>query len=137
MTRVVLDTGIYVSAIISQGGPPDLILRAWRRNLIEVVASPRLLAELERVLARPKFAGYITAAERDEFVGRVRRRATLVDDPVSAPVRTRDPEDDYLVALAARSAAVLVSGDADLLEAEVRDVIAVLTPRQLTDQLGL
>jgi len=51
--RVVLDTGVYVSGVIARGGPPDQILRAWRRNAIEVIASPMLLDELQRVLARP------------------------------------------------------------------------------------
>ncbi len=34
-----------------------------------------------------------------ELVGRVRRHATIVDDPVDQPVAMRDRKDDYLVAL--------------------------------------
>jgi len=65
--RVVLDTGVYVSGVIARGGPPDQILRAWRRNAIEVIASPMLLDELQRVLARPKFAAYVTISEAQEL----------------------------------------------------------------------
>lgn len=136
MTRIVLDTSVFVSALISRGGPPDRLLRAWRRNRIEVVASERLLQELERVLARPKFADYITPAETAELVARVRRRATMLDDPAEITVHTRDPDDDYLVALAGRAQAILVTGDRDLLDAPLTEII-VLSPRQLVDRLGL
>lgn len=136
MTRVVLDTSVFVSAVISRGGPPDVLLRAWRRNRIEVIASARLLEELERVLARPKFAAYITPSEATEFVARVRRRATILDDPAETSARTRDPDDDYLVALASHAQAILVTGDRDLLDATLPD-ITVVSPRQLADRLGL
>jgi len=134
--RVVLDTGVYVSGAIARGGPPDQILRAWRRNALEVVASPMLLDELQRVLSRPKFAAYVTASEAQEFVERVRRRATLIDDPAAARSVTRDPNDEYLVALAEHADAVLVSGDGDLLEAEIASP-EVITPRELVTRLGL
>lgn len=136
MIRVVLDTGVYVSGVIARGGPPDQILRAWRRNAIEVIASPMLLDELQRVLARPKFAAYVTISEAQEFVERVRRRATVLDDPAAARPVTRDPDDEYLVALAEHAEAVLVSGDRDLLEAHVAS-LEIITPRQLATRLDL
>jgi predicted nucleic acid-binding protein len=59
----------------------------------------------------------------------------MVDDPPGAETITRDPNDDYLVRLA-RSAAVttLVSGDRDLLEADVADV-DIVTPRAFIDRV--
>jgi len=45
------------------------------------------------------------------------RGVTTVQDPEEAPeVRSSDPDDDYLIALASNTHSVLVSGDADLLE---------------------
>jgi predicted nucleic acid-binding protein len=95
-----------------------------------------LIAELERVLARPKFMRYVDERMRRELVDRVRRHAAIVHDPAETPPATRDPKDDYLVALA-RSEGVdaVVSGDGDLLEAELDD-LAVWTPRQLADRLA-
>jgi len=76
-----------------------------------------LLAELEEVLGRKKFRR-ITADEAQRFVADVRSRAEAVPDaPEPWLVETRDPKDDYLVALA-RGAGVdaLVSGDVHLTE---------------------
>lgn len=71
-----------------------------------------------------------------EFVERVQRRATVIDDPAQAQSLTRDPGDDYLVALAEQAGAVLVSGDRDLLDADVPQ-LEVTTPRELVTRLRL
>ena len=100
MIRVVVDPGVFISALIGRrGGAPDLVVRAFVDDRIEVFASPLLLAELEHVLQRPKFSRYADARTRQEFVERVRRHATIVADAADQPVVTRDRKDDYLVAL--------------------------------------
>ncbi|HKH91765.1 MAG TPA: putative toxin-antitoxin system toxin component, PIN family [Gemmatimonadaceae bacterium] len=136
MIRVVIDPGVFISALIgSRGGAPDLVVRAFVDDRISVVASPRLLAELELVLRRPKFVAYVDERTVREFVERIRRHAMIVDDPIEQPAVTRDRKDDYLVALA-RSEHVdaIVSGDRDLIDVGLADP-AVWTPRQLADRL--
>ena len=95
-------------------------MSAWADDHIEIVVSALLLAELERVLARPKFRDYVDAGACAEYVERIRRHATMARDPLDVPAVTRDPADDYLVALAgAAEAEALVSGDRDLVDAGV------------------
>ena len=53
-------------------------------------------------------------------------RAVVAESAGAAPVRSRDPGDDYLIALAYSRKAVLVSGDRDLLE--LADRMPVFTP---------
>jgi len=57
----------------------------------------------------------VTPDEVEEFVDVIRRGAITAENPVAAAAVSRDPDDDYLVALA-QSANVdhLVSGDKDL-----------------------
>lgn len=116
-------------------GPPAEIVRRARSGVIEIVVSPHLLSELASVLARRKLRRYVTAEEASEYVrGLARIGISVADPPREGPI-TRDPNDDYLVALARTSGAdALVSGDRDLREADV-DVL-VLTPRELIDRLG-
>lgn len=136
MTRVVIDASVFVSALIGKpGSAPDIVVRAFIDDKIEVVASPLLIAELERVLARPKFRRYIDQKSATEYVTRIQRHATMAGDPANAPTVTRDPDDDYLVALARpENAEAIVSVDLDLLEAGVTDP-PIRTPRQLADTL--
>lgn len=46
--RVVLDTKILLSALISPPGLPDIIYRAWRAGRFELVTSTTQLDELRR-----------------------------------------------------------------------------------------
>lgn len=98
--------------------------------------SPALLAELRRVLARPKFRRYVDQKTVDEYVARISRHVRHVDDPAEIPAVTRDPDDDYLVALGRRERVdAIVSVDLDLLDAGI-DTPVVRTPRQIVDSLG-
>jgi len=134
--RVVVDPGVFISALIGKrGSAPDVVLRAFIDERITIVASPALIDELERVVLRPKFARYADERTRREFVDRVRRHVVLADDPVDPPSVTRDPKDDYLVALARQeSVDAIVSGDGDLLDAGLGEP-AVWSPRELADRI--
>lgn len=114
--RCVLDPNVFVSALLSRQGAPAGLLRLWFDGAFEVVASPLLLAELQRVLAYSKIRSRVSDAEAAEFIALVNDVATIVDDPAQPPsVPTEDPQDDYLVALAEAARVVIVSGDKHLL----------------------
>jgi len=127
VVRAVLDPNVLISAVLSRGGTPAIVLRAWLDGAYELVVSPALFAELERVLSYPKIAKRVSAGEARELVDMLRRQAELLDDPDSVPaVRSPDPDDDYLICLAEAGTAVLVSGDTDL--HGLGDHIPVYTP---------
>lgn len=91
-------------------------MRSWFDGGFELIVSPSLLAELERALGYPKLRRRIPPDDGLAFVEMIRRSATLAEDPTApAPIESRDPGDDYLLALAASERAALVSGDKDLL----------------------
>ena len=101
-----------------------------------MVVSPRLLAELTGVLLRDRFRRYVTAAEVRELVANLAAVAIVIRDPPDPVAVTRDPEDDYFVALAvAAQTDALISGDRDLTDLQGPPVL-VLTPRMFTVRLG-
>src|ERR1700709_1012106 len=115
--RVVLDPGVLVSALISPDGSPARLLREIRTGGLELIVSPLLLEELGDVLARQKFRRYVDLATVREDVDLLRREALAAPDPDDpSPLRSADPDDDYLIALAQSQNAVLVSGDKHLLD---------------------
>lgn len=114
---VLLDTGIYVSAAISPTGVARRVVQAGIAGRFDYLVCPMLLAELDDVLARPKIARLLPSGAASRFIADIRGRARLEADPVDPRRATRDPRDDYLVALAAAvTADWLVTGDADLLD---------------------
>jgi putative PIN family toxin of toxin-antitoxin system len=133
--RAVLDPGVLIAALLSPSGAPAELLRRWRAGDYELVASPQLLAELERVLLRPKFRQYCTTEEAQAYVAWLRHFATLTQDPPLEAGLTPDPSDDYLVSLARFAQAdFLVSGDPHLTELPSPQP-PVLNPRAFLDRL--
>ena len=125
--RAVLDPNVLVSAVLSRSGTPATLLRAWLEGGYELVVSPALLGEFARVLGYPKIAKRVSPEEARELLDMLRLQAELSQDPDRGPsVRSPDPDDDYLIALAEAATAVIVSGDSDLLG--LADQIPVYTP---------
>jgi putative PIN family toxin of toxin-antitoxin system len=98
------------------------------------IASQRLLDELTMVLTRPTFRRWVSIADAVAFVDALAGTAELRPDPEDTPPRVRDQHDDYLVALAEAVDAAIVTGDADLLDAQLNP--PAITPRALLDALG-
>jgi putative PIN family toxin of toxin-antitoxin system len=128
--RVVLDCNVFVSALLSPDGTPAEILERWADGDFDLIVSPRLLAEVETVLGRPKFRASIDGIHVAALLSGLIDDGVLIEDPPAQPGLTPDPGDDYLVALARKAdAQCIVSGDAHLRELTDAGPL-VLTPRE-------
>ena len=65
MLKAVLDTNVIVSGIISERGIPFQLLEAWRERKWDLLISPRILQELQRVLSFPKIARVYALTRQD------------------------------------------------------------------------
>ena len=123
-----------ISGVLSAKGSSAEILRASRDGLFELVVSEMLLGELQRTLTYPKPRKRIPPEKAAAFTNWVRDHASFAEDPEDAPpVGSRDPGDDYLLALAISRRAYLVTGDQDLLV--LSDELPILTPAQFVAKL--
>jgi putative PIN family toxin of toxin-antitoxin system len=114
--RAVLDPNVIISALLSSAAAPAQTMRAWQEGRFELVVSPVLLAELKRALAYPKLRKRVEVDEADQLVEWLRGAAELRSDPSGPPtVSSKDPGDDYLLALAETERAALVTGDRHIL----------------------
>jgi uncharacterized protein len=116
--RLVLDTNTALSGLL-WGGTPGRLIYAAEAGLIELASSAALLAELQGVLSREKFAKQLT--RRGLTVGDIfdgyAALVTIVTPAAIAPIAARDPADDQVLAAAlAAQADLIVSGDAHLLD---------------------
>jgi len=135
LSRAVLDPNVIISALLSPMGNAARLLKAWEQGEFELIASPALLEELHRALAYPKLRRRISEQDAESVVRWLNESATLANDPTEAPpIRSRDPGDDYLIALAASRQAILVSGDNHLLD--LADRIPALDPAAFLKHLS-
>ena len=109
--KVVLDTNILISALISKTAAPHQIYQAWRDKRLMVLTCTEQLTEVREVTRRVAVALRIKPAEAGRLVNSLRDLAVIVDDlPVVR--RSADPKDDFILALAQRGGArYVVTGD--------------------------
>jgi len=89
-----------------------------------MIVSPLLIEEISEVLTRPKFTRWADQGRGAAYVAAFAVRSEFHADPAIGPdPNLRDPEDEYLLALArSANADVLVSVDRDLLDAQITRV---------------
>lgn len=138
MTRVVIDASVLASGAVGHADSPSRrLLNAVLAGRIDVVLCDQILQELDRALRDRYFAARMSADERIAVGTVLRASADILPDPVAPPPVLRDPEDDYLVALAGSAEAdAIVTGDRDLLDHVGLEPPAV-TPRAACERLGL
>jgi len=127
--RVVLDTNVLLSALISPHGAPDAIYRAWRAAKFEVVTSLTQLDELRRASRYPKFQSILQPHLVGAMVNNLQRAIVL--DRLSTEVEADDPNDAFLLAMAiAGDTDYLVTGDhrAGLLQKGHVGCTRIITP---------
>jgi putative PIN family toxin of toxin-antitoxin system len=108
--RVVLDSNILLSALISQHGPPHQIYQAWQRKRFTLITADIQLDEIRRASRYPKFRDVL----QPHRVGRMLNnlRGTELIDPPRGDYDLSDPNDTWLLALADTGRAdQLVTGD--------------------------
>ncbi len=134
--RIVLDTGILVSALITKDTPPDMLYRGWRKGLFDLITSDAQLEEIERVLSYKKLERFIKRDEAQFLLEGLYRLALIQDDIPSVDL-PRDPDDNKIITTAiAGKVDYLVSGDkADLLSLETAQGIPVISARQMVEIL--
>ena len=128
--RVVIDTNVWISALLTRTGAPALFVR---RIVAEgqPVFSPPTYSELETRVWLPKFDRYVSMEVRKAFLHDAGSRAHWADVPQEISVQSfcRDPDDDkFIHAALAAHAPWLVTGDQDLLTVPEMPGLRILSP---------
>ena len=109
--RVVLDTNILVSALITAAGKPAAVVNAWLEGEFTLLTCAAQLDELRSTLEKPRVAQLIKPYQAGRLVNQIQRLAEDVG-PLPPVERSPDPTDDFLLALSeAGHADYLVTGD--------------------------
>jgi len=139
MLRVVIDTNVIVSGILSRKGAPAELLNIWRERRFLLLSSADIVAEVRAVMQYPRIRHKynISDDEIEQMITLLEHDALLVagDSNVVGSVLD-DPQDEMFLACALDGLAdVIVSGDHHLLDLGVFRDIPIITARQLLDQL--
>ena len=133
MLRVVLDTNVVVSGLLSPKGAPAAILDSATSERFRCFVSESVIEEYSEVLARDYL--HIDPNRAARFIRALRAVAVLVR-PQGKVVVTRDPDDDKVVECAVEAGAdFIITGNTRDFPAKFRGV-RVVTPRDFLVILG-
>jgi putative PIN family toxin of toxin-antitoxin system len=139
MLRVVIDTNVIVSGILSRKGVPAEVLNAWRERRFLLLSSSDIVAEVRAVMKYPRIYKkyHLSDDDIEQTITLLEHDALLVagDTNVTGSVLD-DPKDEIFLACALDGQAdVVVSGDHHLLDLGNFWDIPIITARQFLDQL--
>ncbi|MGI8770805.1 MAG: putative toxin-antitoxin system toxin component, PIN family [Acidobacteriaceae bacterium] len=125
--RIVVDTDVLISRLLLPSSVPGQAVRKAVDSGLLLV-SEVTMNEIADVLARSRFDRYVSLADRQDFLRLLGRIAEFV--PLLVPLQVcRDAKDDKFLELAVNgSAAVILTGDPDLLALHPFRDILVLSP---------
>ncbi|MBI5027029.1 MAG: putative toxin-antitoxin system toxin component, PIN family [Nitrospirae bacterium] len=124
--RVILDTNVYISAMLF-GGKCEEILKLANQSLFEVVISKKILYEIKSVL-KEKF--HWTDKQIAEVIKYIKSITTIVNPDISLAIIKEDPADNKIIECAvASNATYIVTGDKHhLLSIKEYSGIKILSP---------
>lgn len=126
--RVVIDTNVFISAILKSGNPAEIVT-LWRKGNIHLLLSPFLAAEILSVLDRLG----IKSTYIQELTYRLEHH-TIQILPASHITRCRDPKDNEILSLAVDGAAdYIITGDSDLLTLGKIENTAIMKPKEFLE----
>ncbi len=129
--KVVIDTNLWISFLI--GKKLASLKTPLVHQDIEIVIADQIIDEIREVTQRPKLKKYFPAEKVDEFLSLINIVASKHDIKKVEPV-SRDPKDDYLLALARETQAdYLVTGDQDLITLKKYGRIKIITASEFEE----
>ncbi len=129
--RIVIDTNVLVSGLLSPFGPPGIIVGMLAAGRLCPCYDARILAEFEAVLNRPAFP--FRDDEVAAFMDQIRSGGELAGvEPLT--FRLPDPNDvPFLEVAASAMVELLVTGNLKHFPRDSRHGVRVVSPREFLD----
>ena len=131
--NVVLDTNVVVSAIFWPGESRDVLV-LWARRRFQMALSVEIFEEY--CYAARKVARNVRSVNPEPWLDWIESNAKLYEPTPLGKQRSRDPDDDPLLACCLASGSkLLISKDKDLLSLGKPFGVEVLTPREFLPRM--
>lgn len=128
MLRVVFDSNVYISALLFDG-PPRQILELALKRRVTLIASDDIINETAGKL-REKFSW--PDHRLQQFVRQISKLAEIYDPKATLSIVDDEPDNRVLECAVAGQAHLIISGDNHLLRLKSYENIPIKKPKYLT-----
>jgi putative PIN family toxin of toxin-antitoxin system len=134
MQKLILDTNVIVSALISSSIPSKILYELVLTRKVEICLSEEVLAEYVEVLNRDKFSKFVNFKTKAQVVlNRLREIATFYQTDRKIEVLTDTSDNKFLELAAVSSADYLTTGNTLDFTTTEFEYTKILTPREYWD----
>ena len=132
--RIVLDTNVLVSGLISRTG---WLLRAVQSGRVTLITSEYQIAELRDVLFRDSLRRFIQPAEATDLIHHMATVAVVIDELPEVGL-SPDPKDNAILAagIAGQADLIVSGGKNDVVALGDAEGIPIVTPREGFERLA-
>ncbi len=124
--RVVIDTNVFISALLNPNGTPRKAINLATNQSI-ILQSESTYEELETRLKKKKFDRYLSKEDRLDFLSSLKERSLFID-VIHETTICSDADDNKFLELAVSGMAnYLITGDNDLLTIKAYQYIPIIT----------
>ncbi|MBI4734128.1 MAG: putative toxin-antitoxin system toxin component, PIN family [Rubrobacteridae bacterium] len=128
MLRVVFDSNVFISALLFDGAPRQILELARKRDVV-LISSDAIINETAGKL-RDKFSWPEHRVQ--QFVRQTSKLAELYNPKAKLTVVEDEPDNRILECVVIGKANLIISGDNHLLKLKVYENIAIQKPKYLT-----
>jgi len=129
--RVVFDTNVLISALITTGKPKELFQMAAEKQ-IQLITSKEILKEFSEVADDPRIKKYVDEQDIIAFLKIIDIAAKIIKVKSQFREINEDPDDDVVLRIAFDSKAdYIISGDKHLLSKGTFKGIKILTVSEI------
>ncbi len=134
MIRLVIDTNVFVSALISTKSIPALLLDEVGKKYTLFI-SKEILGEVEDVISRKKFG--FTTQKINSAMEAILSFSEIINPGIKVDIIKSDPDDNKILECAiACNAQYIVSGDSHLLDLREYGSIKIINPKTALELLS-
>lgn len=134
MLKVVIDTNVFISSILTAEGESSLVIKAWKRtNKYQLFVTKEIISENIRVMKRL----HIPADIIEEWEKMIKDNAIHVNPKRKIEVIPEDPSDNKFLECAVEAKAdYIITGDKHLKKINKFEGISIITIKKFMQILG-
>jgi putative PIN family toxin of toxin-antitoxin system len=127
--RVVIDTNVFISALLNPVGTPRKVINI-AISQFTILQSEATYQELETRISKKKFDKYLEKDDRLDFLPSLKNRSLFVDILHETTVCSDSDDNKFLELALSGMAQYIITGDNDLLSLNTYQGIRIITPAE-------
>ncbi len=127
--RVVIDTNVFISALLNPLGTPRKVINIAISQLT-ILQSEATYQELATRISKNKFDKYLEKDDRLDFLSSLKNRSLFVDILHETTICSDSDDNKFLELAVSGMAQYIITGDNDLLILNTYQGIPIITPAE-------